>query len=203
VGFFRAYLTIACLASVVVTFAQGEPFTFAGFRLDMDLATLLDKYPQSSHELSPGAGARRRTSQDDLKAWIREVFRDHGSGTYIVRLAPGESHDHLYYVQAEVREGVPDRLWLSFEMPLDLVKSRRGAGAGNETRYPPCEEVLGPLTAKYGKPQARPPQWEESLEFFEYRWTRAPETLQLECGRYESRKAIFALKVTLEKPGVR
>ena len=40
----------------------------------MDLATLLDRYPQSSHEVSPGAGVRRHTSQDDLKEWIREFF---------------------------------------------------------------------------------------------------------------------------------
>jgi hypothetical protein len=196
-------LAFAWLAGFAVSGAHGEPFAFAGFHRDMDLATLLDRYPESSHEVTPGAGIRRRTSQDDLKEWIREFFRTRGSsGTYVLRLTPGESHEHLYYVQAEVREGITERLWLLLEMPLDLVKSRQPA-RGNEARYPACHDVLSPLTAKYGKPEALAPRWEEALESFDYVWTHLPEVMKLQCGRYEGQKSVFAIGVTLEKAAPR
>jgi hypothetical protein len=53
------------LTGLVVGNAQAEPFSFAGFHRDMDLATLVDRYPRSSHEVSPGADVRSRSSQDD------------------------------------------------------------------------------------------------------------------------------------------
>jgi hypothetical protein len=203
VSYFLALLAGAWLAGFAAYGAEGEPFAFAGFQRDMDLAALLDRYPQSSHEVSPGAGVRRRTSQDDLKEWIREFFRTPGSsGTYVLRLTPGESHEHLYYVQAEVREGVTERLWLLLEMPLDLVKSRQ-AGRSNAARYPACNDVLSPLTAKYGKPETLAPRREEALESFDYVWTRPPETMKLQCGRYEGRKPVFAIGVTLEQTAPR
>jgi hypothetical protein len=189
---------LAFFASVPLGVAQREPFAFAGFHRDMDLSTLLDRYPQSSHDVSPGAGVRWRTSQDDLKEWIREFFRNRGaSGTYTLRLAPGESYDHLYYVQAEVRDGITERLWLLLEAPVDPVKRRQPA-IGNEARYPPCSDVLTPLTAKYGKPQALAPRWEEALETFDYLWFRSPEVMKLQCGRYDGRKSVFAIGVTFE-----
>jgi hypothetical protein len=200
---FLALLACAWLAGFSAGGAQGEPLAFAGFHRDMDLATLLDRYPRSAHEVSPGPGVRRRTSQDDLKGWIREFFRTRGSsGTYVLRLTPGESHDHLYYVQAEVRENIAERLWLLLEMPLDLVNPRQPAG-GNEARYPACNDVLSPLTAKYGKPEALAPRWEESLESFDYVWTHSPEVMKLQCGRYSGRKPVFAIGVTLEQTAPR
>jgi hypothetical protein len=200
---FLALVASIWLAGFAAGAAQGEPFSFAGFHRDMDLAALLERYPQSSHEVSPGAGVRRRTSQDDLKAWIREFFRNRGSsGTYVLRLTPGESHQHLYYVQAEVRQGVTERLWLLLETPLDLVKPRQPA-RGNQARYPACNDVLSPLTAKYGKPEALAPRREEALESFDYVWTRSPETMKLQCGRYEGRKSVFAIGVTFEQSAPR
>jgi hypothetical protein len=203
VRYFLPLAALAWLAGFAAHAAQGEPFAFAGFRRDMDLAALLDRYPQSSHEVSPGAGVRRRTSRDDLKEWIREFFRNRGaSGTYVLRLTPRESHDHLYYVQAEVRQGVTERLWLLLETPLDLVKPRQPA-TGNEARYPACNDVLGSLTAKYGKPEALASRREEALESFDYVWTRSPEAMKLQCGRYEGRKSVFAIGVTLEQTASR
>jgi hypothetical protein len=198
---------LACLAlSSLAGFAfgggpGGELFAFAGFRRDMDLATLLDRYPQSSHELTPGAGVRKATSQDDPKAWIRGVFRTRGSGSYVLRLTPGESHDHVYYVQAEVREGVAERLLVLLEMPLDLMKSRQPNS--NEGREPVCSDVLSPLTMKYGKPAALAPRWEEALESFDYVWTDSPEVMELQCGRYRGRKVVFAIAVTMETTAAR
>jgi hypothetical protein len=195
---FPALLACLCLARFTVGGAQGEPPAFAGFQRAMNLAALLDRYPQSAHEVSPGAGVRRGTSQDDLKGWIREFFRTPGSsGTYVLRMTPGESHDHLYYVQAEVRDGITERLWLLLEMPLDVANPRQRA-RGNEARYPACNDVLGPLTAKYGKPEVLASRWEEELESFDYVWTRSPEVMKLQCGRYSGRKPVFAIGVTLE-----
>ena len=196
-------VALAWLVGFAVGGAPSEPFAFAGFRRDMDLAVLLDRYPLSSHDVSPGSGVRRRTSQDDLKDWIRKFFRTQGSsGTYVLRLTPDESHDHVYYVQAEVREGITERLWLLLEIPLDLVKSRPPARS-NETRYPACNDVLSPLAAKFGKPQAVTPRWEDALESFDYVWTHPAEVMNLQCGRYQGRKSVFAIGVTLEKTASR
>jgi hypothetical protein len=204
---FPALLAFAWLAAAPARAAEDQAFAFAGFHRDMDLATLLDRYPQSAHDLTPGAGVPKRTSQDDEKTWMRNFFRARaGSGTYVLRLTPGESHDHLYYVHAEVRSGVTERLWLSLEMPLELMKSRprvKPPESVNEARHPPCNDVLIPLTAKYGKPQALAPRSEEALQSFDYLWTRPRELMKLECGRYQGRKATFATGVTLERTASR
>ena len=182
-----------------VSLSAGETFSFAGFHRDMDLASLLDRYPKSEHDVSPRGGVRKRTAQDNLQDWIREFFRNRGaSGTYTLRLTPGESHDHVYYVQAERREGVTDRLWLLLEEPVELAKPGKTA-RGNETRYPACNALLNPLTAKYGKPQALPSRSEEALESLDYVWTNSPEIMKLQCGRYQGSKSVFAIGVSLER----
>jgi hypothetical protein len=177
--------------------AASEPLGFAGFHRDMDLATLLDRYPRSSHEFSPRGNTPPQTSQQDGSAWIRQSLRS-GSGTYIVRIAPAEMHDHLYYVQTEVRAGITDRLWLLFEKPAEPA-SRQPAILSMESRYPPCSEVLGPLSLKYGPPQERQSTLEEALESFPYVWTNGDEKMTLECGRYQGRRARFAIGLTFEK----
>jgi hypothetical protein len=192
----RALLVCAWLAGCSVGGAQDEPLAFAGFHRDMDLAALLDRYPQSTHEVYVGI----RNPDGGLEG-IRKFFRTRGSsGTYILRICPDELHDHLYYVQAWVREGATERLWLLLETPLDLMNPRqisRGMGA----RHPACNEVLGPLIAKYGKPVALAPIWEEDLESFYYVWTRPPEVMKLECGR--SGRKFFAIGVTLDQTAPR
>jgi hypothetical protein len=187
---------LAALASVVG--AQRQPIAFAGFHRAMDLSSLLVRYPRSSHELIPGAGAQERASQDDEKEWMLKVFRNRGaSGTYVLWLAPAESHDHLYQVQAWIRDGTTDRLSLLFEIPLEYVKARPSVHT-NEARYPPCDNVLRPLSSQYGRPLQKPPLWEEAIETFEYTWTDPPERTTLECGRYRDRKVVFAIRLLFE-----
>jgi len=198
---------LAAIASVwlsgfVVGSARAEPLAFAGFDRTMDLATLLDRYPRSRHELSPGADVRKAGSQENPREWIRDFFHARGSGTYVLRLTSKESFDHVFYIQANVREGVTERLWLLLEKPLDMVRPRLARGS-NESRYPACNGVLRPLTAKYGKPEVRAPRWEEALQSFDYVWTRPPEAMTLECGRYQGRKAVFAIGVTFEQAAAR
>jgi hypothetical protein len=190
------------LSGLAVGSAQAEPFTFAGFHRGIDLAALADRYPRSRHELSPGAGVRARRSQDDLKQWIREFLRTRGSGTYVLRLTAEESFDHVYYIQADVRQGVTERLWLLLEKPLDMV-GRRQPARSNEARYPACNDVLKPLTAKYGKPDTLAPRREEALQSFSYVWTRLPDAMKLECGRYRGRKPVFAIGVTFDQAATR
>jgi hypothetical protein len=189
------------LAALAASAAQPGGFAFAGFRRTMDLAPLLDRYPLSAHELTPGAGVRHPTSQDDEKAWMREAFHSRGSGVYVLRLAQTESRDHVYYVQAWIDDGAIERLWVSFELPLEWAKGGTST-RGNEARFPACHDVLDRLVATYGRPVTLPPRWEEALESSEYQWTQGSERMTLECGRYDGRKAVFAEKVTMEKAPV-
>jgi hypothetical protein len=197
-----AVIASVWLTSLAVASAQAESFTFAGFDRNMDLTALVDQFPRSSHEFSPSANVRPRGSQEDLREWFRDFFRTRGSGTYVLRLTPGEALDHVYYIQANIREGITERLWLLLEKPMDMVGRRKPATA-NETRYPACNDVLKPLTAKYGKPDALAPRWEEALQSFDYVWTRLPDTMKLECGRYRDRKSVFAIGVTFEQAAAR
>ncbi len=190
------------LTGLVVGSARAEPFAFAGFHRNMDLAALADRYPRSQHELSPGTEVRARGSQDDLNEWIREFFRSRGSGTYVVRLTPDEAPDHVYYIQANVRQGVTERLWLLLEKPVDAVRHRHST-KGIEARYPTCDNVLKPLAAKYGKPDTLAPYWEEALQHFDYVWTHLPDSMKLECGRYRGRKSVLAIAVTFEQAAAR
>ena len=191
------------LTGLVVGGAQAEPFTYAGFHRDMNLAALADQFPRSSHEFSPSANVHPHGSRDDLKEWIRDFFRTRGSGTYVVRLTPDESFDHVYYIQANIRDGITERLWLLLEKPIDVARHRTPA-TSNETRYPACNKLLKPLTAQYGKPDALASRWEEALQSFDYVWMRLPDdAMKLECGRYRGRKSVFAIGVTFEQPAVR
>jgi hypothetical protein len=178
--------------------AQDAPLAFAGFSREMDLASLLDRYPQSSHDVTPTNGVRRPASQNDLNSWMRQFFRNpEASGRYELRLTRSESHDHLYYVQADVRGGKTDRLWLLLEISSDLLTPREQA-RGMEARYPACASVLDPLTAKHGHPQRLAPRQEEAVESTDYLWIRQREAMKLQCGRYEGRKSVFAIGLTLE-----
>jgi hypothetical protein len=176
--------------------AQAEPFAFAGFDRNMDIAVWIDRYPQSSREFTPGAGAQ--ASPDNPGEWTAEFLRARRSGRYALRMIAAEARDHVYYVRADLRDGALERLWLLLEKPL-IKADRRHPTRSHEARYPACNDVLKPLTAKYGKPEALHPRWEEALQSFDYVWTQAPETMKLECGRYDGRKAVFAIGVTFEQ----
>jgi hypothetical protein len=183
------------LAAMVAGSAQAEPFAFAGFDRNMDIAVWINRYPQSSREFTPGAGAQGSLANPG--EWTAEFLRARGSGRYALRMIAAEARDHVYYVQADVRDGALERLWLLLEKPL-IKADRRHPTRSNEARYPACNDVLKPLTAKYGKPEALHPRWEEALQSFDYVWTQAPETMKLECGRYDGRKTVFAVGVTFE-----
>ncbi len=199
---FSAIIALVWLTGLVVGSARAEPFAFAGFYRQMDIAALIDRYPRSSHEFSPSAEVSGIRSQDDPKEQTREFLRARGSGSYVLRLTPEESRDHLYYVQAAMREGVTERLWLLLEKPLDPTR-RRQPTMDNEARHPACNDVLKPLTVKYGNPDAMAARWEEALESFDYVWTHFPEVMTLECGRYRGRRSVFAIGVTLEQAPLR
>ena len=186
-------IVLLWLASAMVASAQAEPLAFAGFDRTMDIAVLIGRYPHSSREFTPGADA----SRDDPREWSAEFVRARKPGRYALRLPAEEARDHIYYVQADMRDGNIERLWLLLEKPLVKADPRHPTRS-NEARYPLCGDVLKPLTAKYGKPDALAPRWEEALQSFDYVWTRAPETMKLECGRYNRSKTIFAIGVTFE-----
>ena len=189
-------IALVWLTGMVTGSACAEPFVFAGFDRNMDIAVLIDRYPQSSREFTPGADAD--ATQDDPKEWTREFLRSHRPGRYALRLPSEEARDHVYYVQADMREGIIERLWLLLERPLVRTDPRHPTRS-NEARYPVCSDVLKPLTAKYGKPDALAPRWEEALQSFDYVWTQALETMKLECGRYDRRKTVFAIGLTFEQ----
>jgi len=191
-------IALVWLACLVAETAHAEPLAFAGFNRDMDIAVLIERYPRSSREFTPDADAHEPGARDDPREWTRELLRVRRPGRYALRLTPEESPDHVYYVQADMREGTMARLWLLLERPL-VRADRRHPTRSHEARYPACNDVLKSLTARYGKPDALAPRWEEALESFDYVWTQVPEVMKLECGRYDGRKTEFAIGVTFEQ----
>lgn len=193
-----AAIAVVWLAFTMAGTAQAEPLAFAGFDRTMDIGIWIKGYPRSSREFTPGADTRG----DNPGEWSAEFLRARKSGRYALRLPPEEARDHVYYVSADMRDGTIERLWLLLEKPL-IKADPRHPTRSNEARYPACGDVLAPLTAKYGKPDALAPRWEEALQSFDYVWTRAPEVMKLECGRYDRRKTIFAIGVTFEQASPR
>lgn len=191
----NAAIALIWLASLIAGRAHAEPLAFGGFDRSMDIAIWIERYPKSTREFTPGADAQE--PQENPGQWTAEFLRTHRSGRYALRLSDEEVPDHVYYVQADLRDGTTDRLWLLLEKPL-ITADRRHPTRSNEARYPACRDVLNPLTAKYGKPEALHPRREEALQSFDYVWTQAPETMKLECGRYDGRKTVFAIGVTFE-----
>src|SRR3954447_3751844 len=61
------------LAAMAAGSAQAEPFAFAGFDRNMDMAVWMDGYPQSSGEFPPGADAQG--SPDNPGEWTPEFLR--------------------------------------------------------------------------------------------------------------------------------
>ncbi len=189
-----AVIVVVWLAFMMAATAEAEPLAFAGFDRAMDIGLWIDRYPRASREFTPGDDARG----DNPGEWSAEFLRARKPGRYALRLPPEEARDHIHYVQADIRDGLIERLWLLLEKPL-IKADPRHPTRSNEARYPVCGDVLKPLTARYGKPETLAPRWEEALQSFDYVWTRAPETMKLECGRYDGRKTVFAIGVTFEQ----
>ena len=110
--------------------AQGEPFAFAGFHRNMDLPLCStgtsSPRMRSAPEPAFADAPPRMTKRVDPGILSHSGIIRHVCAADDAR----ESHDHLYCVQADVREGITERLWLLLEMPLDLVTnhaSRREA----------------------------------------------------------------------------
>ena len=130
--------------------AQAEPLAFAGFDRSMDIARLDRSLSALLSGNSPPAPTRAAINPGE---WSAEFLRARKPGRYALRLPAEEARDHIYYVQADMRDGVIERLWLLLEKPL-VKADRRHPTRSNEARYPACSDVLKPLTAKYGKPDA-------------------------------------------------
>ena len=189
-----AVLFLAGLAGLLAAGARAEPLAFAGFDRTTDIALWIDRYPRASREFTP---ADANAPRDHAGEWTAEFLRVRRSGRYALRVTPEEVRDHVHYVQADMRDGAIERLWLLLEQPL-IEADRRHPARSNEARYPACADVLKPLTAKYGKPATLAPRREEALQSFDYVWTQPPELMKLECGRYDGRTTIFAIGVTFE-----
>ena len=119
-----------------------------------------------------------------------------GTGRYLIRLTADESHNDLYYVQAEIDRGNLRRLRLSFEKPLELL--HRSIESGEE-RHPHCKGIKAGLIRLYGKLSSTGSGWEERLQSISSSWVKSPEVLTLNCGRYYKRKKLFAMDITLDR----
>src|SRR3981189_2098633 len=97
-----AVIILVWLAGLVAGSAHAEPLAFAGFDRNMDIAVWIDRYPQSPREFTPRAAARRPRAP----------------GGYAWGGPADEARDHVYYIQADLRDGAMERLWLLLEKPL-------------------------------------------------------------------------------------
>jgi hypothetical protein len=188
-------------ATLILAAAPGrsdEALSYGGIRRDTDFLGLVARYPQSVHELWLASGDIVSSSAGATAA-LREQIA-HGTGQYLIRLAPGESHDRLHFVSVRLSGGVPGAVRLSFELPSQLLRgSFRSPQAEFEARHPTCQPLRTALAGRYGTPRALDPTQEERLETRRWTWTRGTETLTLACGQYQGRKKAFATDVLLER----
>ena len=131
-----AVIVVIGLAFTMVAAAEAEPLGFAGFDRAMDIGVWIERYPRASREFTPGADTRG----DNPGEWSTEFLRARNPGRYALRFPPEEAPDHIHYVQADMRDGTIERLWLLLEKPL-IKADPRHPTRSNEARYPACGDV--------------------------------------------------------------
>jgi len=83
-----------------------------------------------------------------------------------------------------------------------MIRDAMVAGLSSTAKnssFPTIQRNRAESRATTGKPDAIAPRWEEALQSLDYVWTRLPETMKLECGRYRGRRSVFAIGVTFER----
>ena len=178
---------IGALASVVTS---AGAFEYAGLGTGIDPVSLREQFPASRHEFwQRGSGSIAKPEDGDgrFDDWLRE-----GEGLYIIKLAPDDSRADVTAVSISMDKGKVRRWILSFE--------RMGAGTRPEQmerRYPTCRRVLYTLVDRFGEPAKFDTRVEEGIQHRTRSWTGATSALTLDCGKYVSRKAIFAIDLEI------
>ena len=187
---------LALLAFTLIAASQPSPpehFGYAGFSLETLWSDMIDKFPHSSHEFWEA----RQGASYDLRLDGREKFQRtmaNNSGKYLIRLSEDESKNGIYFIEFQIAAGRAEAVKLSFEEPVEFIKTRITSGA---QRYPACAPILNSLTAQYGKPQAPQSNTEEALTATVRKWMHGAEQLALTCGHYYGEKKIFAMEITV------
>jgi hypothetical protein len=187
--------TLIAPAVVACCNAASVPTAYAGFSLDVDGHSLVGRFPGSEHEFTGGDG--RIVSLRDGAAEFRKVIA-RASGRYAIRVTTNEVVGNVHYVEANLKQGALRSLRLSFERPAG---TGRGADftADFERRHPSCAPILARIRQQNGEPSRSGTSVEERLVKQSYFWTTDAERLELVCGHYEGRRAVFALDVVISR----
>jgi hypothetical protein len=188
------YTSIAAALLACAFAGPGAP-VYAGFSLDADPAALMGRFPRAEHEFT-GADGRIISLRDGPSEFRKVIAR--ASGRYAIHLSPADVAGGVYYVEAELRDGTLSALRLSFEKP-----SRAGATgsfpAEFERRHPACAVVLAQLRKEHGEPSGSRKSAEERLLKHTYLWATGSSHLELVCGNYAGRRAVFAMEVIISR----
>lgn len=185
----------ASLQAVTVNSVDVFGLRFGIFHLGLDPRQLVLRYPMSSHRVTmatPGRGWSHipgfgKHAPDAAALW--EAYTT-GAGTYILRVAPDEVTDGIYYVQFKFNHGRIMRMWLRFEVPVAL----RGEIDGRS-----CASVMESLVETYGPPTRELPPYPEEAAMHEPKlWLGSQSELRWDCAEY----AVILRRVTPDEKTV-
>ncbi|MEO8037875.1 MAG: hypothetical protein ABI794_03855 [Betaproteobacteria bacterium] len=166
-------------------------FEYAGLDRTVDPASLRAMFPASRHEFwERGTGSVVVPEDEDGRF---ETMLKQGSGRYVVRLAPDDTRAEVTMVSLTLDTGKVVRLGLGFEREGQGIKPE-----SIERRFPTCRTVLDALVARYGKPPGFSTRVEENLQHRLRTWHGADGSMRLDCGRFTSRRPIFAMDIEFE-----
>jgi len=182
---------VVALALLSLLAGPVHAFEYAGLDRSVDPASLRRLFPDSRHEFW-----ERRTGSvvapDDQDSRFETLLKE-GEGRYVVRLASDDTRAEVTMVSFTLDAGKVLRLGLGFEREGQGIKPE-----AVERRFPSCRTVLDALVDRYGQPGSFSTRIEENLEHRLRTWTRAGGTMRLDCGRFASRKPIFAMDLEFE-----
>jgi len=96
--------------------------------------------------------------------------------------------DGVYFVSVRAAPDSPREVRLSFEMPDRLFRGRNLSWREQHVlRHPACDAIESRLIATYGNPKDIERFEEEALSFRSRVWTRAGESMTLQCYQIDGK----------------
>lgn len=184
-----AHCVIGVLALLAPTVCTA--LDYAGIGPTTDPVSLRELFPVSTHEFwQRGTGSVVVPGDDPARF---ETLLKEGDGRYVVRLAADDTRAEMTSVSMSLESGKVRSVTLGFERGGDGDKPEQV-----ERRYPGCRGVLDALVEKFGQQPVLTTRVEEYLEHRVRTWTSAEGSIRLDCGRFVSRRPIFAMDLEFD-----
>jgi len=162
------------LFAMNAVWVEERSFEFGELNVRMSFDEIRKKYPNSNYLTPP-------KSYSSSLIWV----------------SPEDVKNGVYFIEFSRKKAV-SQIRLSFERPDNQVETPgKSWEESHYLNHPLCQEILGELTEKYGKPIVQQKSVEEALEWQPYKWVRKSETLVLKCYSLNGKGQVLAADIVM------